>query len=55
MDEERKENSAPAAIAEETKRKAYRPARRTRSLPAKKYGGAEREVGGGLFLSAKIQ
>lgn len=24
-------------------RKAYRPARRTRSLPAKKYGGEERE------------
>lgn len=30
----------------EGRRKAYRPARRTRSLPAKKYGGPERQVVG---------
>ena len=42
------ENAAPAAVAKEGQRKAYRPAR-IRSLPAKKYGGAEREVWWGTF------
>jgi len=49
---ERKENSTPAVITKknEKNRKAYRP---TRSLPAKKYGGAEREVVGDFSYSLK--